>query len=111
VPSPDVAPIAIDELERVEAPDTETFVRRYLRTRRPVVLTGLTEGWMPPHEWTFANVAERYGDASVIAAVLTDGTLAGDIVKFRRVPLRELIAALGNPGTGSHYVMAPTWNL
>ena len=32
-------------------------------------------------------------------------------VDFRRVPLRDLIASLENPGTGSHYVMAPTWNL
>jgi lysine-specific demethylase 8 len=107
---PAIAPLA-DELERVEAPDTATFVRRYLRASRPVVLTGLTEGWVPPHEWTFANVAQRYGEASVIAAVLTDGTLAGDTVDFRRVPLRELIATLASPGTGSHYVMAPTWNL
>jgi hypothetical protein len=57
------------------------------------------------------NVAARYGDASVIAAVLTGGTLAGDSVDFRRVPLREFIASLATPGTASHYVMAPTGNL
>ncbi len=99
------------DLERIEAPDTVTFVRRYLRASRPVVLTGVTEGWVPPHEWTFENIATRYGDASVIAAVLTGGTLAGDSVDFRRVPLRAFIASLAEPGMASHYVMAPTWNL
>lgn len=107
------APPAVDvtELERIEAPDTDTFVRRYLRAGRPVVLTGLTAGWVPPREWTFARVAERYGDANVVAAALTGGTLAGDSVDFRRVPLRQFIASLAEPGSASHYVMAPTWNL
>lgn len=105
------APIAVDELERIEAPDTATFTRRYLRASRPVVLTGITEGWVPPREWTCARVAERYGDAEVVAAVLTDGTLAGDAVDFQRVPLRAFIASLADPGSASHYVMAPTWNL
>lgn len=105
------APLDLTELERVPAPDTKTFVRRYLRPRKPVVLTGVTEGWVPPPEWTFANVAERYGDAQVIAAKLTDGTLAGDTVDFRRIPLGEFIGSLASPGTASHYVMAPTWNL
>ncbi len=103
--------VSVTELERVAAPDVETFERLYLRPGKPVVLTGLTDGWMPAREWTFANVAARYGDAQVIAAVLTDGTLAGDSVEFRRVALREFIASLATPGSASHYVMAPTWNL
>ncbi len=104
-------PVEVDELERIEAPDVETFERRFLRASRPVVLTGVTEGWVPPREWTFARVAERYGDARVIAAVLEDGTLGRDTVDFRRIPLREFIGSLAAPGTASHYVMAPTWNL
>jgi lysine-specific demethylase 8 len=104
-------PVDVTDLERIEAPDTKTFERRYLRAGRPVVLTGLTEGWVPPREWTFARVAERYGDAAVIAAVLKNGTLAGETVDFRRIPLREFIASLAAPGNASHYVMAPTWNL
>lgn len=106
-----MSPVDVSAIERVPAPDTETFVRRYLRPRRPVVLTGLTDDWLPRREWTLAGVAERYGDAQVIAAMLTDGTLGGDTVDFRRVPLREFIASLDRPGTASHYVMAPTWNL
>jgi hypothetical protein len=109
--SSSLPPVDVTELERVPAPDARTFVHRYLRAGRPVVLTGVTAGWVPPREWTFARVAERYGDADVIAAVLTDGMLAGDRVDFRRVALREFIASLAPSGTASHYVMAPTWNL
>jgi len=103
--------LAVAELERIEAPDIATFSRRYLRAGRPVVITGLTEGWLPLREWTFGRIAERYGDADVIAAALTDGTLAGDSVDFRRIPLRQFIASLAVPGSASHYVMAPIWNL
>ncbi|MEO6026175.1 MAG: cupin-like domain-containing protein [Candidatus Binatia bacterium] len=107
----DTPAVSITELDRVAAPDVETFERLYVRPGKPVVLTGLTADWAPPREWTFANVAERYGDAQVVAAVLTDGTLAGDGVEFRHVALRDFIASLAQPGTASHYVMAPTWNL
>ena len=107
----DTAPPDVTELERIPAPDTTTFLHEYLRPGKPVVLTGVTAGWVPPREWTFANVAERYGEARVIAAKLTDGTLAGDTVDFQRISLREFIATLDRPGSASHYVMAPTWNL
>lgn len=103
--------IPVVELERIAAPDTATFVRRYLRPRRPVVLTGLTHEWLPPREWTFARIAKRYGDAQVVAALLTNGTLGADSVDFRRIALSEFIASLTAPGAASHYVMAPTWNM
>jgi hypothetical protein len=65
-----------------------------LRPGKPVVVTGVTEGRGPPREWTFARVAERYGDASIITAVLTRGTLASDSVDFRQVaPQRSKDAA------------------
>jgi hypothetical protein len=99
------------ELERVTAPDVETFVHHYVRPRRPVVLTGLTRGWVAARDWTFARIADRYGSAEVIAAVLVNGTLAGDTVDFRRIALRDFVASLAAPGSASHYVMAPTWNL
>ncbi|MCC6846895.1 MAG: cupin-like domain-containing protein [Deltaproteobacteria bacterium] len=104
-------PLDVTALERIPAPDPETFLRRHLRPGRPVVLTGVTDGWAPPREWTLANVAERYGAAPVIAARLTDGTLAGDGVAFQKVPLGELVASFALPGSASHYVMTPTWNL
>ena len=106
-------PIAVRALERVPAPPPDEFVRRFQRRRRPVVLTGLTEGWRPADEWTAERLARDYGDAEVVAAVLAAGAVTHDDergVPFRRVALAELVASLAQPGAGSHYVMAPTWN-
>jgi hypothetical protein len=110
-PAADGSSLEIEDFERIAAPDVATFERRYLRRGRPVVLTGVTEGWLPPREWTLARVAERYGEARVVAAVLTGGTLAGGGVNFQRIALRDFIASLARPGSASHYVMAPSWNL
>jgi hypothetical protein len=109
----DAAAFAVEPIERIEAPSREDFVARYLRPRRPVVLTGLTAGWRPPAEWTPARLAAEYGAAEVVAAVLADGTLldepgSGDV--FRRIALGDVVASRGRPGPAAHYVMAPTWN-
>lgn len=101
------------ELERVEAPTGDEFVRRYLRPRRPVILTGLTAEWLAPPEWTLERMANRYGDARVVAAALANGTLIDDSsggVLFGHVMLREFVESLTRPGVATHYVMAPTWN-
>ncbi len=108
-----VASVPVDELERIDAPDRDTFVARYLRPSRPVVLRGVTNNWLPPDQWTPERLATRYGDAHVVAAELAGGTLADDRktgVVFRRILLGEFVASLARPGAAGHYVMAPTWN-
>jgi cupin-like protein len=109
----DGSSVATTELDRVAAPPAATFMREYVRRSRPVVLTGLTEGWRPPAEWTLAHMASRYGSARVVAAALSGGTLLDDAkggVVFRHVELREFVEALARPGAAPDYVMAPTWN-
>jgi hypothetical protein len=106
-------PLVVEALERIEAPDATAFEREYLRRRRPVVLHGLTAGWLPPEQWTLERMATRYGDARVVTAVLAAGVLLDDPkdgVVFRRVLLSEFLASLAKPGAGDAYVMAPTWN-
>jgi hypothetical protein len=108
-----VLPLAVEEIERAEAPAGDAFVRRYLRQSRPVVLTGLTQGWLPSEAWTPDRMASHYGDARVVAATLANGTLADDStggLLFRHLLLREFIESLARPGAATHYVMAPTWN-
>lgn len=103
----------VDDLERVDAPPRDVFVRRYVGRSRPVVLRGLTTGWLPPEQWTLDRMATQYGAARVIAAVLANGTLLDDAeggAVFQRVPLREFIASLAESGTAGHYVMAPVSN-
>jgi lysine-specific demethylase 8 len=104
---------AVDALERIAAPTPAAFAERHLRPRRPVVLTGVTDGWLPPAQWTLERMATRYGDARVVAAALDGHTLLNDPgngVVFRRVPLRAFVESLAEPGSAAHYVMAPTWN-
>jgi Cupin-like domain len=106
-------PVVAEAFEGVAAPSREDFVRRYLRPRRPVILTGVTDGWLPPPQWTLDRMATAYGAASVVAAVLANGTLLDDPtagVVFQRVRLGEFITSLAGPGGAGHYVMAPTAN-
>lgn len=37
-------PVTLDNIERIEAPDPETFWNRYVRTRTPVIITNLYQG-------------------------------------------------------------------
>jgi hypothetical protein len=104
-----VLPFPVEELERIAAPAVDAF---YARPRAPVVLTGLTAGWLPPAEWTMERMVARHGDAQVVAARLADGTLLDDPtagVVFRRIPLREFAQTLSESRPASDYVMAPTW--
>jgi hypothetical protein len=106
-------PLTVTEIERVAAPAPDVFVRDYLRPRRPVVLTGVTDDWLPAAQWTFARMAERWGDAAVVAARLENHTLFDDPregVVFRKVVLREFVASLRDGGPASDYVMAPLAN-
>jgi lysine-specific demethylase 8 len=103
----------IEAIERIPAPSPEDFRKRFLRPRCPVILTGVTADWLAPEEWSIDGLAARHGDARVIAAALTGGRLQDDPragVVFEKVELRRFVASLGDPGSASHYVMAPTWN-
>lgn len=105
--------IAYREIERVAAPSVDEFFRTYVRPRRPVVVTGLTEGWREPADWSPAALAAAYGETRVIAAPLRNGTLDEEPkrgVRFRYIRLRDFVDTLANPGSASDYVMAPTWD-
>jgi len=106
-------PLAVEEIERIAAPTGPVFARRYLRPRRPVVLTGLTQGWSGAEEWAFERMAARYGSARVVAATLVNGVVANDSpggALFHRIILREFVESLAARGAASDYVMAPTWD-
>ena len=112
VPTPDQVGVACDEIERIAAPSVDEFFRTYVRKRRPVVVTGLTEGWRDDR-WTPEGLAAAYGDTRVIAAPLRNGTLAesnNQGVRFRYVRLRDFVDSLTLPGSATDYIMAPTWD-
>jgi len=99
-----VVPFAVEELEGLAAPSREAFVRGYMRPSRAVILTGLTEGWLPPEEWTIKRMVTHYGSARVVAAVLANGTLLDDPTSgaiFQQVLLRDFVDSLGRSGPAS----------
>jgi len=103
--------LTFDNLERVDAPCLSDFRRLYQHQRRPVVVRGLTKGWLPLSEWTPQRMAARYGQTKVVAASLLEGRLLNQPqtgLAFRYVELETFVASLGE-GTTS-YVMAPLHN-
>ena len=104
----------ICELDRIPAPPPDEFRRTYVRPSRAVVLTGLTDGWLPLRDWTADRLATRYGQSQVVAAVLAGSTLKDHGTRgvvFRHVALGEFVASLDQPGDAAHYVTAPPWDL
>jgi lysine-specific demethylase 8 len=111
-PTDGEAGITCEELERAAAPSVDAFNRTYARPRRPVVVSGLTEGWRAREEWTPHRLAARYGDLHLIAARLRNGELAEHPklgVQFHRLQLRDFVSSLDHPGGATDYVMAPPW--
>lgn len=92
--------------EKVETRETlsaDEFDREFLG-RRPVVLTGMTEGWRA-RRWTPRYFAETFGDAEVYAELGSTVTGAVDEtidIDHRRVRLDRLIEEIeaGVPGCG-----------
>lgn len=107
-------PFTVEEVPRIPAPPPDVFLRDWVRPGRPVVLTGLTEGWLPAEEWTFTHMASRYGAARVVSAALENGTLLDDPregVIFRRIGLGDFVASLRGGAPATDYVMAPIANM
>lgn len=110
----DMDSLAIEEVERIPAPSAEEFHRVHLPRRVPLIFTGPLTGWVPPDEWTFDRMADKYGSASVISALLVGGTLFDDPkrgVVFERVQIRDFVATSRKQAAATHYIMAPTGNL
>jgi len=53
------------EVERIPEPDLETFLQRYVRGCRPVVLTGVTSDWPALQRWSPADLKSRFGHIDV----------------------------------------------
>jgi len=105
--------IAYLDLARVPAPACGEFLRQYVHARRPVVLTGMVDGWRARHDWSPEYLADAFGDTAATAAPLRNGRLHDDPkrgVEFHHTRVREFVAALAEPGSAASYVMAPTWN-
>src|SRR5579884_3796357 len=102
------APAALPPVPRVAAPAPADFERDYVRPGRPVVLTGLLDGWGAQAAWSLPRLAARHRDAPVAVARVRDGAVVVD-------PARGLLhdaTALGafgaavQAGAAAGYVVA-----
>lgn len=47
-------------IERIHQPSKETFVERYMKTGKPVILTGMMESWEATKIWNFSQLGKRW---------------------------------------------------
>lgn len=53
-------------IERVHRPSKETFVERYMKPRKPAILTGMMDSWEAMKSWDFEGLGERRECDSVL---------------------------------------------
>jgi [protein]-arginine 3-hydroxylase / protease len=75
--------VMVKQLARVHAPTPESFVRDYVNTGTPCIITGLADGWKA-RDWTPRSLAERF-PASPLTYEIWDGDFSkNDPVEFGR---------------------------
>ena len=52
-------------IERVHRPSRETFLERYMRPRKPAILTGMMDSWKAIKSWDFDQLGKRRESHSV----------------------------------------------
>ena len=52
-------------IERVHRPSRKTFLERYMRPRKPAILTGMMDSWEATKSWDFDQLGKRRESHSV----------------------------------------------
>lgn len=100
---------ATSEVERVAAPSRIEFRERYLRRERPLVISGLTDGWSA-RDWSFAALSRRFGTRIVPVAVTRRGVIHVDPrqgVSYRWMALGEYLARMSGAEHPGLYLTTP----
>ena len=53
-------------IERVHRPSRETFLERYMRPRKPAILTGMMDSWETKKSWDFDQLGKRLENRRVV---------------------------------------------
>jgi hypothetical protein len=99
----------IEPLPRVDKPSVEEFHRRFVRARRPVVLTGAIDDWPARRLWSPEYFEERLADARVRTYVMPDGEMKLDRRKgflLHETRLAEYVAHVRDGGPVKYYLRA-----
>ncbi len=99
-----------EEIARVHRIDAEAFYAHHFAACRPLVLTGLTEGWPALGKWSPAHFKERFGEAEIeiMANRNADPTPDRNFEAHRRkVRLGEFVDQIAAAGeTNDFYMVA-----
>jgi hypothetical protein len=102
--------VAPPTIERIAAPAPEEFMRRYVRTSTPVILTGAMTDWPARRLWSLDYFAQRFGSRQVTAGVTRDGVLEMDDEKgVHQVEIEfgQYLESLRRNGHADYYVLSP----
>lgn len=55
-------------IDRVHRPSKETFVERYMKPRKPAILTGMMDGWEATKSWNFDQLGKMQESHCVVRA-------------------------------------------
>jgi lysine-specific demethylase 8 len=94
----------LGEIERIDAPTPDEFKKRYVATRTPVVIRGLTADW-PARHWTADTLLERLGAREVCVQVLDDKNVTRYDETVSVIPFPEFMSAIReNPPRQRYYL-------
>lgn len=57
-------------IDRVHRPSKETFVERYMKPRKPAILTGMMDSWEVTKSWDFDRLGKRRDNQCVKRALV-----------------------------------------
>jgi hypothetical protein len=99
-----------DQIERVHRIDADAFYAHHFAACRPLVLTGLTEGWPALGKWSPAHFKDRFGEAEIEimadrdADPTPDRNFEAHRRKVRMADFVDMISAAGK--TNDFYMVA-----
>jgi hypothetical protein len=98
------------EVERVSPPTADDFLARFVRRHRPVVISGLTDGWQMRTTCTFDALVQHYGHREVAVAVAENGVLKKDTragVHYTNMSIGDYVARLSDDRHPGLYLTTP----
>jgi hypothetical protein len=96
-------------IERITPPSLAAFRRDYQEPRKPVILTGLMEGW-PARRWTLETLRQRYGDRQVTAVRVREGQVVHgkrEGIPYDSIRFGDFLDELEGKTELRHYVVFP----
>lgn len=96
----------LGEVDRIPVPSAEVFTK-YVRRRRPVIITGALEDW-PARRWSPEYLKARFGDHVIPVAPIRDGNViygAEFGVRYDEITFRDWLDGLLAGSPPPYYAM------